>query len=274
MLADDSLTKPRLGATELSFFRDEGYLLFNQPVLAQDRFAALRDHFEGMLAEWLRDPRMRSPEHMDVPHFLSPELFRWIFDDDVLDLVEPILGPDIALFSTHFICKPALSGKRVPWHEDSAFWSNRLEPPQVVTVWLAIDPSTPDNGCMQVIPGTHGNGFSDYVDVGDAVFTAEIKPGQYDASRAVDCVLQPNEASLHDGRLIHGSSANQGTMRRCGFTMRFVSASTRLTDHRANQDFPLYLARGHDRFGHCTGDPTRPNTAWLDAHKDGFPAGH
>lgn len=274
MLDDTALPDPRLTPEDVGFFRDNGYLLFNRPVLPPERFAALRQHFEDMLADWLRDPRMRSPEHMDVPHFLSPELFRWIFDDAVLDLVEPILGPDIALFSTHFICKPAVSGKRVPWHEDSAFWNNRLDPPEVVTVWLAIDPSTPENGCMQVIPGTHVNGFSDYVDVADAVFTAEIKPGQYDATRAVDCILEPNEASLHDGRLIHGSNANRGATRRCGFTMRFVKASTQLTDHKANADFPLYLARGTDRLGQCKGDPTRPNTAWLDAHKDGFPAGH
>lgn len=267
-------SRPRLSEAVVASFERDGYLLFQRPVLKPDRFERLKVHFEEMLVEWLADPRMRSPEHMDVPHFFSPRLFEWIFDDDVLDLVEPILGPDIALYSTHFICKPAAVGKRVPWHEDSAFWRDRVDPMRVVTVWLAIDPSTPANGCMQVIPRSHNNGYSDYEAVEGAVFRSEIKMGQFDARQAVDCVLRPNEASLHDGRLIHGSLANTGTMRRCGFTMRFVSARTRLTDHPANADFPLYLARGRDHFGNCQGDPSRPNTGWLDVHEDGIPAGH
>jgi hypothetical protein len=270
----DTLSHSRLSEAEVAAFESEGYLLFQRPVLRRPKFEGLQAHFEAMLAAWLTDSRMRSPEHMDVPHFFSPQLFEWIFDDDVLDLVEPILGPDIALFSSHFICKPAAVGKRVPWHEDSAYWRGRLDPMRVVTVWLAIDPSTPSNGCMQVIPRTHRNGYSEYEAVSGAVFKTEIKMGQFDPAQAVDCVLQPNEASLHDGRTIHGSSANTGAMRRCGFTMRFVSTRTRLTDDPGNADFPLYLARGRDHAGNFYGDPTRPNTAWLGAHKDGIPAGH
>lgn len=270
----NSATRSRLSPEEVSRFETEGYLLLNRPVFGAEKFQRLRSHFEAMLTDWQADPRMLSPEHMDVPHFFSPALFEWLFDDDVLDLVEPILGPDIALFTSHFLCKPAAVGKRVPWHEDSAYWRGRLDPMRVVTVWLAIDPSTPANGCMQVIPRSHHNGYSDYEGVEGAVFKTEIKMGQFDPAKAVDCVLEPNEASLHDGRTIHGSSANTGTMRRCGFTMRYVSAGTRLTEHPGNTNFPLYLARGRDRAGNRYGDPSTPNTAWLNAHKDGFSAGH
>jgi len=275
-------TKPRLTDEQVARFKAEGYLLPSEPVFAPEKFARLAAHFEALLAEWQADPRMRSPEHMDVPHFLHPSLFEWLFDDAVLDLVEPILGPDIALFSSHFICKPAGTGKRVPWHEDSGYWRGRLDPMEVVTVWLAVDPSTPENGCMQVIPGTHNTGaagFSDYV-VDDSkkdewVFTGEIAAGQYDESKAVPCILQPNQASLHDGRLIHGSAANTGAMRRCGYTMRFISAATKHLDPAGRNDgFQIYLARGEDKAGNAYGDPTQPNAAWLEAHKNGWPAGH
>ena len=68
-----------------------------------------------------------------------------------LDVVESLIGPDIALWSSHFLCKPAGTGKRAPWHEDSAYWGQVLDPMEVVTIWLAIDPSTPENGCMRVL---------------------------------------------------------------------------------------------------------------------------
>lgn len=265
-------TKPRLQAREVRQYHQQGFLIRHEPVLSADKFAGLKQHFEDLLTAWLADPRMRSPEHMDVPHFMHPSLFRWLFDDHVLDLVEPLIGPDIALFSSHFICKPAGTGKRVPWHEDSSYWKGRLDPMQVVTVWLAIDPSTPANGCMRVIPASHSHGDSAYDKVAEpAVFDTEIRKGTFDERLAVDCVLQPNECSLHDGKLIHGSNANTGQLRRCGYTMRYIPTSVKYT---ANDDFQIYLARGKDKANNRYGDPTKPNQKWLDAHKDGIPSGH
>jgi hypothetical protein len=261
---------------QVAHYRKEGYLLLDQPVFAAARFAALQDCFEGLLREWLAKKMSRSPEHMDVPHFWEPRLFDWLLDDAVLDLVEPLIGPDIALWSSHFICKPAAVGKRVPWHEDSAYWQGRLEPMEVVTVWLAIDPSTPANGNMQVIPRTHHNGYSAYENVAraeEAVFGTEIRQDQFDAAQAVDCILQPNHCSLHDGRLIHGSAANQGVQRRCGYTMRYMPTTVKHTP-RAGEPFEIYLARGKDRAGNRYGEPGKANRAWIDAHPDGQPAGH
>ncbi len=272
MLAQD--TRARLTPRNKAAFAEQGFLLHQKPVFTPGHFQGLKDHFETMLEAWLRDPRMRSPEHMDSPHFFSPKLFDWLLHDDVLDLVEPLIGPDIALFASHFICKPASVGKRVPWHEDSAIWKGRLAPMMVVTVWLAIDPSTPENGCMRVIPGTHGHGYSDYEDVDGAVFPREIRPADMPDTHAVDCVLRPNEASLHDGRLIHGSNANTGAARRCGFTMRFIPTTTRMIESDSVRAHQLYLARGRDHAGNRYGDPSKPNQAWIDAYKNGFPIGH
>src|SRR5262249_17912045 len=125
--------RPRLSTDEVARFREQGYLIYGHDVLAPAKFQSLKRHFEDMLGNL---PEGVRPEEMDVPHFTDPALFEWLFDDDVLDLVEPILGPDIALFSSHFLCKPAGHGKRVPWHEDSFYWKHMLEPVDVVTIWL------------------------------------------------------------------------------------------------------------------------------------------
>lgn len=264
----------RLTLAHVQHYRREGFLIHDQPVFAQAKFDRLKEHFDALLQQWLADNISRSPEHMDVPHFRDPTLFQWLLDDAVLDLVEPIIGPDIALWSSHFICKPAGTGKRVPWHEDSAYWRGRLDPMEVVTVWLAIDPSTPANGCMRVIPNTHHNGYSQYEAVSEPdkqVFGIEIRPGTFDEKAAVDCVLAPGECSLHDARLIHGSSANIGTLRRCGYTMRYMPAHVK---HLGEGPHQIYLARGRDKGGNHYGDPTKPNRAWIEAHRDGQPTGH
>jgi ectoine hydroxylase-related dioxygenase (phytanoyl-CoA dioxygenase family) len=199
---------------------------------------------------------------MDVPHFVHPQLLDWAFDPAVLRIVEPLLGPDIALFSSHFICKPKGNGKRVPWHEDSAYWKGRLTPMEVCTVWLAIDPSTKVNGCMMVIPGTHRTGqagFSDYdrVDESKNVFGIEVVANQRNDEQRVYIELQPNHCSLHDARVIHGSEPNTSNIRRCGWTLRFCSTSVKFNQEKFDGAHVVYLAKGRDRGGNVYADPTR-----------------
>jgi hypothetical protein len=249
-------SNPRLTPDQVAEYNREGYLIYRQPVFPQAKFAGLKACFEEILADL---PEGFSPEAMDVPHFSFPRLYEWLFADEVLDLVAPILGDDIALFSSHFISKPGYTGKRVPWHEDSAYWRNYMEPMEVVTVWLAIDPSTRENGCMMVIPRTQGNGYSTYepVDRTTNVFESEIIRKERDMSRAKAVELQPNQASLHDGKLQHGSEANTSPLRRCGYTMRYISTRTRINEEKIGAFQKIFLARGRDHAGNSYGDPTQ-----------------
>jgi len=252
---------PRLNNHQVEFYRNEGYLLYDQPVFPQAKFDRLAAHFEKKLAAL---PAGERPENMDVPHFTDPALFEWLFAEEVLDLVEPIIGPDIALFSSHFICKPKGNGKRVPWHEDSGYWRGMIDPMEVVTVWLAIDPSTEENGCMKVIPRTF-EGYSETVpvDLATNVFGTEIKRNLFDASKAVSCILEPNHASLHDGKLIHGSEPNLSNKRRCGYTMRYMGTNVRLNRDKVGAWHQIYLARGKDRGGNNYADPTKVHEEFL-----------
>ncbi|GLZ31746.1 hypothetical protein Lesp02_39340 [Lentzea sp. NBRC 105346] len=231
-----------------------GYAI-HETLLRPERFEALAEHFERKLAAL---PAGERPEHMDVPHFTDPALFEWLLDDDVLDLVESIVGPDIALFSSHFICKPAGDGKSVPWHQDAYFWRDSIEPAaHAVTIWLAIDPSTRENGCMRVIPGSHLTEGSRYQDLSDneALFDQELVT--VDESEAVDVELQRGACSIHAATLVHGSPANRSSLRRCGYTMRYMPTTVRFDHERKGREHQIYLARGVDRAGNVYADPGR-----------------
>jgi chlorinating enzyme len=263
-------------SAEIDFFSREGYLMPARPLFPEPKFNALRQHFEEKLA---RLPADVNPESMDVPHFTDPKLFEWLFADEVLDLIEPIIGPDIALFSSHFIAKPAGTGRRVPWHEDSAYWQRMMHPHDVVTVWLAIDPSTRANGCMKVIPRTHAGtgGFSEYEprDINTHMFAAEIKRSQLDESKAVYLELQPNQCSLHHAKLMHASDPNTSDIRRCGYTMRFMSTRVKLNDEYCGAFHQIYLARGRDHAGNRYADAAQsyPHLARF-RETSGPPGGH
>ncbi len=248
----------RLSPVEIENYHTEGFLIYKKPVLSQEKFEGLAACFEKILANLDAEER---PEAMDVPHFMHPELFEWAFDKDLLAMVEPILGKDLALFSTHFICKPKGNGKRVPWHEDSAYWKGKIEPMEVCTIWLSIDPSTKENGCMMVIPRTHitgQKGFSDYddVDTDRNVFSSEVKALQRDDSKRVYIELAPNECSLHNAKIIHGSEPNTSNLRRCGWTLRFCSASVRFNEDSFGGAHVVYLAQGDNLAGNVYADPS------------------
>lgn len=233
---------------ELAGYRANGYHLYKKPLFPADKQARLTEIFE----EHLRDKGAKLSDELDTPHFRDERLLDFLLADEVLDLVEPILGPDIALWSSHFICKDPFVGRATPWHEDSAYWRKRVDGfEQIVTVWLALDRSNKDNGCMRVIPGTHDNGFSDYVAVDGQVNTFNTQIKGVDESKAVYFELEPGECSLHDSRIVHGATANTSPLRRCGYTMRYFSTNIKVVDHSDHngEPFKIWMARGRDLAG-------------------------
>jgi ectoine hydroxylase-related dioxygenase (phytanoyl-CoA dioxygenase family) len=235
-----------LTAEEISFFQEQGYTLYHHQLFSPETFAELQTIFEEQLA--LKGEKLS--DELDTPHFRDERLLKFLLSEEVLDLVEPLIGPNIALWSSHFICKDPFTGRATPWHEDSAFWKGRCTSYEnMVTVWLAIDRSTQENGCMQVIPGTHlAGGDSEYVDIDTAQNTFGQQIKDLDVSRAVAFELQPGECSLHDGRIIHGANANTSPFRRCGYTMRYLSTEIRVYPEK-NRGHRLWLARGKDLAG-------------------------
>lgn len=220
-------------------FQTDGYETHDR-LLSPPKFEALASFFERKLAAL---PAGERPEHMDVPHLTDPVLFSYLLDADVLDLVESLIGPDIALFSSHFICKPAGDGKPVPWHQDAHFWRDTISPAgDAITVWLAIDPSTTENGCLRVIPGSHRAPVS-HQGNDDAFFNQETS---VDESLAVDVELERGACSVHSAMLVHGSPPNRSSLRRCGYTMRYMPTTVRFLKQDEHR---IYLARGVDRAG-------------------------
>lgn len=233
---------PTLTAEEVQQFHHDGYVLHRRPVFSEAEFAELKDIFETLLAKYGEDD-------LDTIHFRHPELLKFLIHPNVIALVEPLIGPNIGLWSSHFICKPPFKGKATPWHEDSSYWNGRVSTMEgIVTVWLALDPVFPENGSMAVIPGTHVNGFSQYKDVDTAnnIFNSEI--AEVDEDKAVYFTLDPNECSLHESRIIHGAKANTSPHRRAGYTMRYFPTTSKIMAER-NENHRVWLVSGEDLAG-------------------------
>ena len=201
-----------------------GYVIIRD-VLDADLLAEARDH-----VDWLRHrhPETR-PEQLDT--FLvndDPFWVRLVSDPRLLDIAEKFVGPNIALFASHYVAKPPFDGQPVLWHQDGSYWP--LEPVEVVSLWLALDPSTRANGCMRVIPGSRSmalQAVSARTDV-DNVLGSSMDISLVDEHTAIDLVLAPGDVSIHHPNVIHGSNANTSPNWRRGLTIRYIPTSTRI----------------------------------------------
>ena len=218
-----STVTDRLKDARTDYERD-GYVILPE-VLDPDLVAEASAHVEWLMN---RHPGLRPEQLHNNLITDDPFWVRLVGDERLLDIAQQFIGPDIALFASHYISKPPYDGQAVLWHQDGNYWP--LEPMEVVTLSLAVDDSTPENGCMRVIPQTHRTELMPHrqrTDVAN-VLSSELEPHLVDESRAVDVVLRAGGVSIHHPNLVHGSNANRSPRRRCGLTIRYIPATTRI----------------------------------------------
>jgi phytanoyl-CoA hydroxylase len=219
-------------------FEREGYTIFRN-VLDPALIDEASQHVDWLLA---RNPRLR-PELLD--HELlgnDPFWLRLVSDPHLLDIAQLFIGPDIALFASHYISKPPYDGKAVLWHQDGSYWP--LAPMEVVSLWVAVDDSTPENGCMRVVPRSQNLDLQRMHrrnDV-DSVFGSGMETSLVEEAAAVDVTLKRGDVSVHHPNIIHGSNANCSPQRRCGLTIRYIPTRTRII---SDEPWPsAFLLRG------------------------------
>ena len=88
------------------------------------------------------------------PHLVYTWAQELIRHPKILDAVEALIGPDILAWESVFFIKEPQTTDYISWHQDITYWGLDQEG-DVVTAWLALSPSTPESGCMRVVPGTH-----------------------------------------------------------------------------------------------------------------------
>jgi ectoine hydroxylase-related dioxygenase (phytanoyl-CoA dioxygenase family) len=230
-----------LSQTAVKQFVEQGYYVNNGALFSDEKFSRLYDIF----IEHLSSKGSKKSDELDTPHFQDERLFDFLMDEHVLDIVEDCIGPNIGLWSSHFISKDPKTGRPTPWHSDAGYWQGRFDTfTGIVTIWLALERSDRGNGCMKVIPGTHRKEDGEYVPVDDRN-TFRFALQNIDESEAVYFELDPNEFSLHDSRLIHGAEANTSDRRRTGYTMRYFSQEMKLNpDHPHNPQHRIWHCRG------------------------------
>lgn len=134
----------------------------------------------------------------------------------------------ISTFRAMFMNKPANKGTFLPWHQDR--W-NTLDRDPLITVWTALDPATIENGCVQIIRGSHAWGVIN-PDHGSGFLSPEQAATFVPEEEIVHCELEPGEVILLHNWLLHSSDKNASAVSRRAFSVCYMDARTRDPDGR------------------------------------------
>ncbi len=232
---------------QIARYREDGYLC---PLdgLSPDEVAALRRNFEAFEQSQGMKLGAMPKQVRAKTHLLFPWMADLVRHPRILDAVESLVGPDILLF--HLTCwvKEPGDGAFVSWHQDGTYFY--LEPFEHVTAWVGLSDSTPQTGCVHVIPGSHRLGQLPHESERNAqnlLSNGQTVQAAIDASAKAPLIVRAGQFSLHHTHILHQSSPNLGSDRRIGIGISYIPTRVRHTGpHRLSAS----LVRGTDAYGH------------------------
>ena len=214
---------------------------------------------EHALSGILRTSTEDTPDRF--PHLLRDSRYadvivRFARRPEILNVVQQLIGSDIALWGAGIFGKPPIRGKATPWHQDAAFLEYQaIQPLRLCSAWVALDDSTPENGCVNYISGSHqARTVYSHRFCESQSHTLDLVLQDYPIDSNIQCAtLRRGQFSVHDVFLIHGSEANRSGRRRAGIALRYMPTSSfydyDLAKRSNAPDRTIYLVRGIDRSG-------------------------
>ena len=211
-LTDDAELEELLGLYDELFRREDGFD-------SGDRIELVPGGDRARL------PQVVNPERY-APRLVEGNAYR-----NARAIAEQLLGPGCVPTGNHAILKPARIGSDTPWHQDEAYWDPRFAH-RAVSIWLALQPATVENGCMRFIPGSHRGPVLPHALISadsHGLRAIEMPPD----AREIICELPAGGATLHDGRTLHAAGPNASGQPRRALVFGFGLAPVPL--ERPNQ---------------------------------------
>lgn len=184
-------------------------------------------------------------KHFGDRYVIQAYWFAWISEyfeqfrrrPEYLRVLEPLLGQNIKQVAQQVHWKPPgarLTGYR--FHQDLRFRESRDTYQDIVndtvTIGVAIDPATQENGCLRIVPASHKNGYLGLSDNGDGVIMKglthddELRDVGLDPKDVIDVVLAPGDAVMWGLLTVHGSLPNKSQHDRAFALSSYVRGET------------------------------------------------
>ena len=214
-----------VSAADKQHYREHGYFI-TPPLFPPDFIRAVSDELDAL---WETETARTADAH-DGPGFMlhlaqRNAVIAGVFQHPaLLEIARGMLGPDADLCYDQVVMKQPQGAGNAPkydfaFHQDSYYalsgesgWSREiyLDDSQTFQGWLALTPTTVQNGTLFVVPGAHRHGLLQHTAYGegDGLGFDASRDERVDFSRKIPVLLQPGQLLVFSGLLPHGSGAN------------------------------------------------------------------
>ena len=209
---------------QIEQYHDEGFISPLRVISEADALS-IKTQLEEVEAQY---PEEINAESRNNLHLSFAFLDALAHNTTIVDAMEDLIGPDIALWASVMFIKEPSSKQYVSWHQDATYMG--LDSVDFPTPWIALSPSNIETGCMTMISGSHKSEIRKHEDTyaeNNILTRGQVIPN-VDENKAVDLILRPGEMSIHHGAIIHGSQPNISDQRRIGFSLQsYISPEIR-----------------------------------------------
>lgn len=149
-----------------------------------------------------------------------------IFSDHFVKLAELLLGSTVIGKNMQWFNKPTGVSQATPPHQDGYYFM--LEPNEAITMWLALDEVTEENGCVRYVSGSHRRGMRTHEKTDMLGFSQGIPDfGVEDRNNEVAVPAHPGDLLVHHSLLIHRAEANMSARKRRALGLIYYSSNAR-----------------------------------------------
>jgi ectoine hydroxylase len=193
--------------------------------------------------------------------------------ESVVNSAERILDGEVYHYHSKMIMKDAKTGGAWAWHQDYGYWyQNGVLSPDLCSASIAVDSATRQNGCLQVIEGSHLLGRVDHVLTGDqAGADKERVTAVLERFPLVYVEMDPGDVLFFHSNLLHASAENTSDKPRWSMICCYNAARNNPYKESHHPRYtPLHkvpdsaiLQAGLKRFA-----DSKEDVAWLEDKKD------
>jgi len=242
-----------LSEQHLQTFREAGHVTV-PGVLTADQIAAAGRDVETWSAEFLADLSedrrrwyLENNGHssvlrkLDNPAFQRPFFRSLACEAKLVAMVERLIGPGVSVFFSQVFCKPPEVGGPKPVHQDN-FYFGPDDPDATLTVWIALDDATVENGCLFYADGSNRGPVYAHEAPADEPFNLQVSAEHLSEYSMTSAEVPAGGISFHHGNTWHQSSANTSPRSRRAVVFHYLRNDAKLVTPALDYDLSVVVA--------------------------------
>lgn len=237
---------------QLQTFRETGHVTVPEVLTADQRSAAVSDiqawsteFLQNLPADqrrWYLENQGASPalRKLDNPAFHRPVFQQLAQDARLVAMVEQLIGPDVCIFFSQVFCKPPEVGGPKPVHQDNFYFGPDTSD-ATLTVWIALDDATPENGCLFYADGSHQGPVYQHEAPEAEPFNLQIAAEFRQKYPMTAAPVPAGGVSFHHGNTWHQSAANTSQHARRAIVFHYLRNSATLISPALPYDLSIVV---------------------------------